>query len=57
MHAVTPGLGALGPKTRLPTLPKVDFVLELNQAETRTAVLGFADCCERKRAARGAVGT
>jgi DNA-binding transcriptional LysR family regulator len=53
VHAMTPGLRALGPKTRLPTLPKVDFVLELNQSETREAVLAFADCCERGFTAEG----
>jgi DNA-binding transcriptional LysR family regulator len=53
MHAMTPGLRALGPNTGLPTLPKVDFVLELNQAETRETVKAFADHCERAFAADG----
>jgi DNA-binding transcriptional LysR family regulator len=53
MHAMTPELRALGPKSRLPTLPKVDFVLEINQAETREAVVAFADYCEQAFAAAG----
>jgi DNA-binding transcriptional LysR family regulator len=51
MHAMTTGLRALGPKTKLPTLPKVDFVLAINQAETRETVMAFADYCERAFAA------
>ena len=53
MHAMAPGLRAVAPKTGLPALPKVDFVLEINQAETRQAVLAFAAHCERAFAAEG----
>jgi DNA-binding transcriptional LysR family regulator len=53
MHAMTPGLRAIAPKAGLPALPKVDFVLEINQAETREAVLAFVGHCERTFAAEG----
>jgi DNA-binding transcriptional LysR family regulator len=53
MHAMMPGLRALGGKSRLPTLPEVDFVLEINQAETREAVVAFAGYCERAFAVEG----
>jgi hypothetical protein len=53
MHAMAPGLRALGPKTSVPILPKVDFVLAINQAETRETVMAFADYCERAFAAEG----
>jgi hypothetical protein len=52
MHAMTPGLRALGPKTRLPTLPKVDCVFEINQAETRESVLAFAAAGKPHKAPR-----
>jgi DNA-binding transcriptional LysR family regulator len=53
LHAMTPGLRGLGRTSKLPTLPEVDIVLEVNQAETREAVLSFADHCERAFAAEG----
>jgi DNA-binding transcriptional LysR family regulator len=53
MHAMTPELRALGRKSRLPNLPEVDFVVEIDPAETREIVLAFADCCERAFAAEG----
>lgn len=47
MHAMTPGLHALGRKSGLPALPEVDFVIEINQGETRETVATFAAHCER----------
>jgi DNA-binding transcriptional LysR family regulator len=47
LHAMTPGLRVLGPRSGLPALPEVDFVLQMGQAETREAVLAFAEHCAR----------
>jgi DNA-binding transcriptional LysR family regulator len=46
-HAVTAGLRALGKDHKLPSLPKVDYVLESNAADTRQIVVAFSEYCER----------
>src|SRR5215813_218578 len=53
MHAMTPGLRALGRKSKLPGLPEVDFILDIKRGESREAVLAFAGYCERAFAAQG----
>lgn len=46
-HAVTTGLRILGKDHKLPPLPKVDYVLESNPADTRQIVAAFSEYCEQ----------
>jgi DNA-binding transcriptional LysR family regulator len=57
VQAVTAGLRILGKQDQLPRLPKVDYVLATNPADTRPIVTAFADCCERLLTAQCAGAT
>jgi DNA-binding transcriptional LysR family regulator len=46
-HALLPGLRIVGKKERLPELPRVDFVLQTNQTDTRDMVAAFSGYCEQ----------
>jgi DNA-binding transcriptional LysR family regulator len=46
-QAVTPGLRILGKEHKLPSLPKVDYVLASNPADRREIVAAFAEHCEQ----------
>jgi DNA-binding transcriptional LysR family regulator len=53
IHAVTAGLRILGKEDNLPGLPKVDYLLQTNETNTRPVVTAFSEYCRRAFATRG----
>jgi DNA-binding transcriptional LysR family regulator len=51
--AITAGLRILGKRDKLPSLPKVDYVLESNPADTRPVLAAFSEHCQRSLSGRG----
>ena len=45
-HSIRPGLRILGQKDNLPALPKVEYVLQTSETDTRQAVAAFSGYCQ-----------